>query len=565
MAVKKKFLYKVYAPNGTTFITTWENVINDPTFYSQLNAGFSELTVKLAHTIFNFGEGLDVAYGNVVKVYAFDGEAPNGVCIYSGYISRYIPVIDGTQESIEITLVSWWYQANLYLLEGTGSGVDSASLGNGYAADATPTMTSNVLPSPYVVAASSFLAAYDPWKAFDKNNTTEWATATGTLTGWLSFDFSVRKQVMQYTVVAITGAELQAPQAWTFEGSNDNANWTILDTQTNQTAWIGGTKRVFPMPNQTSRYRYYRINVSLNCGNSSNLCIGSLEIMEGGAYTRNGATTLNYNELDPSAILLDVIGKFNGQGGKLTASGATVDNTGITVTNQFNTNTIQEVINQLQSMSPLNWFFRVGTDDKIYFKLLASTPVHKFYLGRNVTYYKQEKRLENIVNYIYFTGSNFFKKYINSGSVAAYGRFTQKMVQQQVTDIATADVMANAILNRMSSPEIRIVLRVSDSNNDDGKGYDIESINVGDSCQIFGVASKSNNLWDNSLWDTDAWDYAVTNSAGTVLQIQKITYYPDYAELEISNRQPDIAKRVEDINKSLITWQTRQNKPIPLT
>ncbi len=563
MAVKKKFLYKVYAPNGTTFITTWENVINEPTFYSQLNAGFSELTVKLAHTIFNFGEGLDVAYGNVVKVYAFDGEAPNGVCIYSGYISRYIPQIDGTQESIEITLVSWWYQANLYLLEGTGSGIDSAALGNGYAADATPTMTSNVLPSPCIAAASSYFATYDPFKAFDKNAGTSWASAAGTLTGWLSFDFGVRKQIMQYTILAKTVA--QSPRNFTFEGSNDNVNWTILDTKTNETNWVANEKRIYPMPNQTSRYRYYRLNMSQNNGDATYIGSIDVEMMEGGAYTRNGATTLNYNELDPSNILLDVVGKFNGQGGKLTADGTTVDATGITVTTQFNTNTIQEVISQLQSMSPLNWFFRVGTDDKIYFKLLASTPVHKFYLGRNVTYYKQEKRLENIVNYIYFTGSNFFKKYINSGSVAAYGRFTQKMVQNQVTDIATADVMANAILNRMSSPEIRIVLRVSDSNNDDGKGYDIESIKVGDSCQIFGVASKGNNLWDNSLWDTDAWDYAVTNSAGTVLQIQKITYYPDYAELEISNRQPDIAKRVEDINKSLITWQTRQNKPIPLT
>ena len=104
--------------------------------------------------------------------------------------------------------------------------------------------------------------------------------------------------------------------------------------------------------------------------------------------------------------------------------------------------------------------------------------------------------------------------------------------------------------NEKSSPEIRVVIKILDSNNENSLGYDIESIKVGQTCNILNATSKGYNLWDEVFWDIDAWDFNITNAAGQSLQIMSIDYYPNYAVLELSNKQPDIAKRIEDIDKN---------------
>ena len=53
--------------------------------------------------------------------------------------------------------------------------------------DATPIMTSDVLPAPNVTTASTVEAGYEAYKAFDRT-TAYWRTSTGNVTGWLKID-----------------------------------------------------------------------------------------------------------------------------------------------------------------------------------------------------------------------------------------------------------------------------------------------------------------------------------------------------------------------------------------
>lgn len=56
-------------------------------------------------------------------------------------------------------------------------------------------------------------------------------------------------------------SNVRAPKSWTFSGSNDNENWTILDARSNVTDWAQPDARTFSFGNLTS-YRYYRLSVS---------------------------------------------------------------------------------------------------------------------------------------------------------------------------------------------------------------------------------------------------------------------------------------------------------------
>ncbi|MCM3273915.1 discoidin domain-containing protein [Paenibacillus elgii] len=145
-----------------------------------------------------------------------------------------------------------------------------------------PKMISNNSPSPYVVSASSIWdATYDAWKAFNgtNNDSTDcWATTNNARTGWIKIDFNVPKNITQYTITSRTNATVtETPKSWTFEGSNNNADWVVLDTRKNETNWTLNQRKMFQFNNITS-YRYYRLNISENNGNVI-VSIGKIDMM----------------------------------------------------------------------------------------------------------------------------------------------------------------------------------------------------------------------------------------------------------------------------------------------
>lgn len=126
-----------------------------------------------------------------------------------------------------------------------------------------------------VASASSYYGVgYEADKAFDNNFTaTKWATPAGysyAAPSWIKYDLGAgnEKTVVSYTITSGDDAPTRDPMNWTFEGSNDNVNWTVLDTQIGQ-SWSSRlqTKVYGPFINLTA-YRYYRLNISANHGST---------------------------------------------------------------------------------------------------------------------------------------------------------------------------------------------------------------------------------------------------------------------------------------------------------
>jgi hypothetical protein len=156
-------------------------------------------------------------------------------------------------------------------------------IGDLYSDDLVPTLTSNTSATPIVVSASSiYNSSYDAWKAFNNTNVDNvdcWVTASNTVTGWLKVDFGNPRIVNKYTITARNYSDTTtAPKTWTFEGSNDNTNWTVLDTRTNEINWVLAQKREYVFNNNIA-YRYYRINITANNGSTAYVAIGEMELM----------------------------------------------------------------------------------------------------------------------------------------------------------------------------------------------------------------------------------------------------------------------------------------------
>ncbi|SEL81302.1 F5/8 type C domain-containing protein [Paenibacillus sp. cl141a] len=141
--------------------------------------------------------------------------------------------------------------------------------------NAIPLMTSDTTPSGISTASSAASAA---WNAFT-NSTNDWRTVAGQLSGWIRYDFPRAVAIGQYTIVPFggTGGVGVNPKSWTFEGSNDGVNWTMLDNRNNQTVWTAAV--ICTIPNNT-RYLKYRLNISENNGHASWVGIRQLMMFE---------------------------------------------------------------------------------------------------------------------------------------------------------------------------------------------------------------------------------------------------------------------------------------------
>ena len=121
------------------------------------------------------------------------------------------------------------------------------------------------------------------WEVFDRISATTdsraiWHSGNNGGAGWLKVDFGAQIDVSSYSMTSGIGnhATSHGPQTWEFQGSNDDTNWTTLDTQS-VSSWSDEEKRTFSLASP-SNYRYFRFNITSTPGNS-NIVISEAELL----------------------------------------------------------------------------------------------------------------------------------------------------------------------------------------------------------------------------------------------------------------------------------------------
>ena len=276
----------------------------------------------------------------------------------------------------------------------------------------------------------------------------------------------------------------------------------------------------------------------------------------------SGDTQLNYYSEDPADILKSVIDNYRLDGGTINYTDTSIQQTNTTVTYTFNSNLVREAVDKVIELCPEGWFWYVDSSAIIHLEPRNALADHIFTIGSHISSMETWRRAEDIINRVYFTGGGtppMYRVYSNSGSISSYGLHATHQVDGRVTVTTTADTMANHTLNSKKDPEIRTSITLLDTNGENQyQGYDIESIQPGDTCIILNIkgAVRALSLWDIMVWDVDVWDQTLTTTAADVVQILTVEYTPDSMVIEASSRTPEIAKRIEDINRNLVQTQT---------
>lgn len=139
--------------------------------------------------------------------------------------------------------------------------------------------SSNISGGYEASASSEYTTSDQAWEAFDGvvSEAGRWGSLSGDIPGWLKYKFPSPHKVSKYTIYprpGYTGVNQHAPTAFTFQGSNDNTNWTTLDTKSGVTFALS-TPNTYTISNTTS-YTYYRLYMTAST--STYLVISELEL-----------------------------------------------------------------------------------------------------------------------------------------------------------------------------------------------------------------------------------------------------------------------------------------------
>lgn len=263
------------------------------------------------------------------------------------------------------------------------------------------------------------------------------------------------------------------------------------------------------------------------------------------------ATTFDYDgsATDVGVIFKAVMDRYIAETSnqKIFYSGNTIKETGTTTEYKFEMLTYREAFDTLKSLAPANWFWYVDENGIIHFRTKPTSATHTFIFGKHFEQVRVERSMEKIRNAVLFfayqwDGSNdHYKLYTDDISISKYGRRLQKVKDSRIKATTDADKIAEKFIAEHKDPDIKVVVNILDNNESD-KGYDIESINPGDTCDFKG--------FDESLADIFKENMLIT----------KVEYSLDKAIITIEPMKAGIVKRTEDINKRVDSIE-RENVP----
>ncbi len=186
---------------------------------------------------------------------------------------------------------------------------------SGYEITSLPTLTSNSLPTPYIASASSELdSSHQAFLAFDKSEISGcWQSSGNPNASWLQlYVGTTALSVSRYEISAPIDPSLcsSMPQSWVFQGSADGiTNWATMDTQTNQTGWNAGERRIFRALYAPSCL-YFRITVSQNNG-GANVCIAELNMTTTYVHNPSCLTPIMTSNTTPAPVVISCSGYIN--------------------------------------------------------------------------------------------------------------------------------------------------------------------------------------------------------------------------------------------------------------
>ena len=251
----------------------------------------------------------------------------------------------------------------------------------------------------------------------------------------------------------------------------------------------------------------------------------------------------------------------------LTLNASNPVSSGVAYSYPFINQNLQSIFNTILQMLPPNWYYRINADLSVTLQQAPTLAQNTFVIGRHIaapTYTQDWTQLKNVIYLLGAqtdttttgdlnlkgvqstpAGGTHLVSIVSGSDVSIFGERLLLTSDTRVLDQTTLNALAAAQLAALDQMQLRTTVRLIDFRGDSRPniGYDIESINVGDTCVLSDplfvpTSTHANAYWDVAQWDTDWWTYLPVTPLNQVVTIAALTYNFDYVDLELANLQP---------------------------
>lgn len=544
--IDKIYVYDVYTAEGS-FITSWIDVTSPFKMPEQINTPGSVMTVQLGRNPKSFGENADVKFNNRVIIRVVDNQEPNGKNVYQGRIVDYKP--DYNDKNVSVVLESFGSQLDGMVVE-TGESVQSQ----------------------YSVITSNEVMA-EIWRFTAPNTPIEMSALEFRLRA--SSNASIGKTAE--LVVRDNGDNEIARASITLRSTSMEvykfqfAGRPTLPQSTVINVWFEGTGEYFIQsdgvegggdPDRELLSRYY----------NSNTQVWYWFSVEEDAYFKlyqsSGSTLASYNSWELSDIIRDIMDNYNERGGVIQYTADSIENTGVIASVDLNSVSILDAINEILKHAPAGFYWYIDQGENIFhFKHLVDEAQHEFMVGHHVTELEMAKSIAQIKNVVYFSGGGspkLYKKYVRQSSIDRYGESAKPLTDGRVELEASADLVANRYLDIYSAPRIDVAFAVAD-NNVDPRGYDLETVIIGQLIKLGNINSNASVQYDIAQYDLASYDYALEDVTSITFQVTSMTREKGLLIFTLSNypSDEDTNRTIEQLKNGLTGIRTEDNPAAP--
>lgn len=320
----------------------------------------------------------------------------------------------------------------------------------------------------------------------------------------------------------------------------DKDTTDVINSITGKRIYIGYISGYTPWINENGNQGVY-VNL---LGYHTKLAV---DILKNGAQTKlytkatDGLTTTSGDiaAADGGDIIEAILARYEAESSNVMMhyNGGAIATTSSTIKYTFDSETYLDAIERVRQMSPTGYYWYIDSDNFFNFKAKPSTITHTLYYGTHFLNIQVNKNMERIINTALLddglTVTNY-RGYANILSQGEYGRRVLQKSERYYGDTGTMDEEASNILDTMNEPDIEIRLTLLDNNKYDN-GYDIESIEVGDTVKIEGF---NNSIFEEGMVIKE-YTYKI-DRMDIVVQPVKIGLFDKVLTM----------KRIQDINVS---------------
>jgi len=176
----------------------------------------------------------------------------------------------------------------------------------------------------------------------------------------------------------------------------------------------------------------------------------------------------------------------------------------------FEAMTYIDAIEKCRQVAPQNTYWRIDSGGNIYFNAPSNSADHVFTVGKDIKKIQASNSLDSVKNILLIwdgqpSPAGLYTEYKNDTSIASYGRRVKQLIDSNIADQATMDNLGTSYIEESKDPKVRITLEIIDNNEND-KGYNIESINPGDTCRIVGINEEDSIFGDNMIIKEVIWE-----------------------------------------------------------